>query len=299
MPSTKAPHAVTAFELLKNQHKAYFPIVNDPHLLVEYALNFFGPEGSEPLLTPQTLLEARALLFNRCESWSAQRKSQGKKESFVEKEADYDAISAEDLRVMVILVLQVIEDSELLLCYISKAFGPSGPEGLAITDEIAWAELDDLFLCRMPYPFDFPESEPPSAEPASNGLYRHSYAKGEAIEAIIVTPVLQPPAGAPTPVIEPEVLPPPGSTPPAVTKPVSALEIAGWCALGVGAVLFGGVAIKSLGRLLASPAGAALADEFAATAFMGLSATAREVFMGPRGGKYTVTANGTKSYNVP
>ena len=62
--------------------------------------------------------------------------------------ADYGAISEEDLMVKVNLILQVIEDPEHLLGYISKVFGPSGPEGLAITDETAWAELDDLFLCR-------------------------------------------------------------------------------------------------------------------------------------------------------
>jgi hypothetical protein len=298
MPSTKAPHAVTAFELLKNQHKAYFPIVNDPHLLVEYVLDFFGPEGSEPLLTPQTLLGARALLLNRCQSWSAQRKSQGKKEAFVEKEADYDAISAEDLKFKVNLILQVIEDPEHLLGYISRVFGPSGPEGLGITDEATWSDLDDLFLCRMPYPTEFPEPESHTAEPIRVGLYRNTYARGEIVETVITPPVPLPNAPT-TQVIEPEVLPRAEPILSVAMKPVSAMEIAGWCALGVGAVLFGGVAIKSLGRSLASPAGVALADEFATTAFMGLLATAREVFKGPRGGKYTVTSNGTKSYNVP
>jgi len=298
MPSTYAQQAVEAIELLKKQHKAYFPIVNDPHLLAEYALDFFGPDGTDPLFTQQTALDARSLLQNRCAIWSRSREAQGKKHGFVEEEADYGSISEEDLRVKVNLILQVIEDPENLLGYISKVFGPSGPEGLAITDETAWTELDDLFLCRMHYPSDFPESETQPAKPTSNGLYRHSYAKGEAVEAIIVAPVHLP-AISTAPVIEPEVLPPPGTTPNAATKPVSAMEIAGWCALGAGAVLLGGVAIKSLGRFLASPAGAALADEFATAAFKGLTAAARPVFVGPRGGKYTVTANGTKSYNVP
>jgi len=281
-----------------NQHKAYFPIVNDPYLLVEYALHFFGPEGHEPLFTPKSALDVRAIFLKRCERWSELRHAQGNKQSFVEEEADYDTISEEDLLAKVNLILQVIEDTEHLLGYISKVFGPSGPEGLAITDETAWAELDDLFLCRMPYPSDFPESEPQPAEPASIGLYRHSYARAKDVETIIIPPAHQSIATT-TPLIEPEVLPPPEPKPPAATKPVSAMEIAGWCALGAGAVLLGGFAIKSLGRFLVSPAGAALADELATTALMGLSAAARPVFVGPRGGKYTVTANGTKSYNVP
>lgn len=298
MQSKNEASTLTPFELLKRQHEAYFPIVNDPHLLVEYALNFFGPQGPEPLFTPDTELEARALVFERCESWSARRKEQGRKPTFVEEEADYGVISEEDLMVKVNLILQVIEDPEHLLGYISKVFGPSGPKGLAISDEDTWYELDDLFLGRLPYSTGYPEPESHTAEPISVGLYRNTYARGEVVETVITPPV--PLLNAPTTqVIEPEVLPRTEPISPVATKPVSAMEIAGLCALGAGALLFGGVAIKGLGRFLASPAGAALVDEFASSALVGLSATARQVFLGPRGGKYTVTSNGTKSYNVP
>jgi len=42
---------LSTFHQLKQQHQAYFSIVNDPALLTEYAVEFFGPEGEEPLLS--------------------------------------------------------------------------------------------------------------------------------------------------------------------------------------------------------------------------------------------------------
>jgi hypothetical protein len=68
MPSTNATDAVISSDLPMRQHEAYFPIGSDPHLLVEYRLDFFGPERPEPMFTSYTVLETRFLLLKRSES---------------------------------------------------------------------------------------------------------------------------------------------------------------------------------------------------------------------------------------
>lgn len=333
---TTATAATSDFEMLKRQHEAYFPIVNDPFLLAEYILDFFGPEGVEPIFSQHSALEVRNLLFKCCDRWNTLIQTQGRQALFVEDGGDYSTVSEDDLGIKVNLVLQVIEVPEHLLGYISRVFGPTGPDGLAIKYEQEWAELDDLFLCRMPYPTGFSDPALEFNPQSSQGLYRRSYAKGELVESVTVPPVhcaksesdlvghkppsalslyrnayakgelvesvKAPPAHCAKSVahlVEVEVVSDSKIPPSNSSRTPSAMEIASWCAVGAGALVLGGFAIKAIGKVLASPAGAALVDELVTSALMDFSSAAREVFVGPRGGKYTVTANGTKSYNAP
>ncbi len=302
--------AVTDHELLIRQHKAYFPIVNEPQLLAEYALGFFGPDGEEPLLSEKTTTLARQWFEHQCSRFKSLCELREQSPCFTTAEADYEAITQEDLQIKVDLILQVIEDPEHLLGFIAGAFGPGGPDGLATTDPDKWDELDCMLLCRMPYPLEFSthvRTSKPDHE-ASSGLYRHIYGHGQKTEKIatspltessdqIVQPLSQSKKEEPLPpLIEPEVV---SRNPDEETDrskhQLSTMEIVSFCALGAGVAVAGALAVKGLGKLLKSPTARGVMLEVAQQA---LGAASQQVFVGPRGGRYTVTANGRKNYNV-
>lgn len=301
---------VTDHELLIRQHKAYFPIVNEPQLLAEYALGFFGPDGEEPLLSEKTTTLARQWFEHRCSRFKSLCELRGQSPCFTTAEADYEAIPQEDLQIKADLILQVIEDPEHLLGFIAGAFGPGGPDGLATTDPDEWDELDYMLLFRMPYPSEFSthlRTSEPSHE-ACSGLYRHIYGHSQKTEKIatspptkssgqIVQPLSQSKKEEPLPpLIEPEVVSRnPDKEPDRSKHQFSTMEIVGFCALGAGVAVAGALAVKGLGKLLESPTARSVILEVAQQA---LGAASQQVFVGPRGGRYTVTANGRKNYNV-
>jgi hypothetical protein len=138
----------------------------------------------------------------------------------------------------------------------------------------------------------FQDSQPTfgSLQPSNNP----SDAKPSRVQLIESSP-LQEPAAA-TPVIEPEVLQSEAcQTAPQRDAP-STLEIVGLCAVCVGVGVVGGLAVVGVGKLLASPTGRKVAADLGTAAFRSLG---QQVFTGPRGGRYVITSNGTKSYNVP
>jgi len=301
---------VTDHELLIRQHKAYFPIVNELQLLAEYALGFFGPDGEEPLLSEKTTTLARQWFEHRCSRFKSLCELRGQSPCFTTAEADYEAIPQEDLQIKADLILQVIEDPEHLLGFIAGAFGPGGPDGLATTDPDEWDELDYMLLFRMPYPSEFSthlRTSEPSHE-ACSGLYRHIYGHSQKTEKIatspptkssgqIVQPLSQSKKEEPLPpLIEPEVVSRnPDKEPDRSKHQFSTMEIVGFCALGAGVAVAGALAVKGLGKLLESPTARSVILEVAQQA---LGAASQQVFVGPRGGRYTVTANGRKNYNV-
>ena len=103
---------------------------------------------------------------------------------------------------------------------------------------------------------------------------------------------LEEPANA-SPVIDPEVIQTEACK---QNAGPSTLEIVGLCTVCVGVGLVGGLAVAGLGRFLASSKGKELAVSLGTVAFRSLG---QQVFTGPRGGRYVITSNGTKSYNVP
>lgn len=301
---------VTDHEFLIRRHKAYFPIVNEPQLLAEYALGFFGPDGEEPLLSEKTTTLARQWFENRCSRFKSICELREQSPCFTTAGADYEAITQEDLQIRVDLILQVIEDPEHLLGFIAGAFGPGGPDGLATTDPDEWDELDCMLLCRMPYPLEFSSrlrTSKPDHE-ASSGLYRHIYGHGQKTKKTATSPLkkssdqtAQPLSQSKKketlpPLIEPEVVSrDPDEEPDRSRYQLSMMEIVGFCALGAGVAIAGALAVKGLGKLLKSPTARGVMLEVAQQA---LGAASQQVFVGPRGGRYTVTANGRKNYNV-
>lgn len=308
---------------LKQQHQAYFPIVNDPALLTEYAVDFFGPEGQEPLLTHTTREIARSLLLKRCDQWADACCAQDRQAVFVQEAADYSGIGMQDLAHRLKLVLDVIENPETLLGYLAKAFGPLGPHGLAITDEAQWQEIDDLFLCRMPYPSGFP-SKGSLSTASSPSTYQKTYRRGENVHILrsassaikaeriaMRNPSVEPLIAAENPpssrhgdenrqsdetcVIEPEVLQGKGSQTGLSDQGLSVMQVAGLCALCVGAGAIGGLMLAGLGRGVLTKAGA---EALGSIGTFAVGSLGRRVFTGPRGGRYIVTSTGTKSYNV-
>ncbi len=293
-------------DVLKKQHAAYLPILNNPELLYHYVLEFFGPNGKEPLLTEEDIGEAESVFEWCCSNWRIHCGSIGKKAVFAEVEDDNTDISKDDLQVKIGCMLLILEDPENLLIYVANIFGPTGPQGLAITDEETWDQLDDLFMGRLPSPPALAYLKESISEDGPKGAYRQAFNKGEFVEVVgelqeqkQQLQLSHQEAVAIPPVIEPEILDPFCSDRTSPVHRMSAVEIAGWCALGAGAAVLGGLALRGLGRFLASPAGKAAVNEYLAAALTNLSSPTREVFVGPRGGKYTVTASGTKSYNVP
>jgi len=321
---------LSTFHQLKQQHQAYFSIVNDPALLTEYAVEFFGPEGEEPLLSYTTQDLARSRLLQQCEQWSMSCITDQRLPVFVQEGADYSMLAEHELENKVSMILDVIEDPESLLGFLAKAFGPSGPEGLAITDENQWQELDNLFLCRMPYPNGFQSSQKTPPRPPS--VYRNTHCCEDNID-VAQSPILTVenrtgllPAtiqransqeliisakehrsqtrctanheNKPEPVIDPEVL---GadrfqtSQADPRDQGLSPMQMAGLCALCLGAGAIGGLVIASLGRGITTKAGA---EAFGAIGSIAMGGFRRAVFTGPRGGRYTITSSGTKSYNV-
>jgi len=306
MQSITRPDQSVQVDVLKKQHAAYFPILNNPELLYQYVLEFFGPNGTEPLLTEGDIGEAESMFEWCCSNWRIHCGRNGKKAVFAEVEDDNTDISKDDLQVKLGCMLLILEDPENLLIYVASVFGPRGPQGLAITDKETWDQLDDLFMGRLPSPPELAYPKENMSEDRPKGTYRQAFNKGEFVEVVgelqeqkqQLQLSHQEPVAIP-PVIEPEILDPFYSDGASPIPRMSAVEIAGWCALGAGAAVLGGLALRGLGRYLASPAGKAAVNACLAAALSSLSSPTREVFVGPRGGKYTVTANGTKSYNVP
>ncbi|MCP9883433.1 hypothetical protein KBY65_13310 [Cyanobium sp. Alchichica 3B3-8F6] len=256
--SVSAIEQVSSLELVKRQHKTYFPIVNDPCLLSAYVLDFFGPDGAEPILSYRAQIDAHDILEKRCEQWHRSCKKRAQKIIFVEDDGDKSTVSEDEFKVKLELILTILENSDHLLKYVAKVFGPSGPDGLAITDQELWDELDDLFLCRLPYPETFPTQKIASIE---------VIAKPQ--------PIAEPPASTATPsqgpLIEAEVITACSNTPIDPLQQRSTLETVSLCALGAGAAVLGGCAVVGLGRFLVSPAGTRVIGEVLSTALSGLN----------------------------
>ena len=318
MHSVSRPGDSLEFDRLRKRHQAYFPILNDPYLLVEYVLEFFGPNGQDHILTSSDQEEAKQLLLALCNRWSDHCKSQNKPAYFSERPSDYASISHADLQLKTRLVLDILEDSDKLPRFFYKAFNPDGPEGLAIKDELTWNKLDDWFLCRMPYPKSLYRNDICQASRQNKGFYHLAYSRGEKVEVVEKTlapmssskaAIISKSADAyssevnlkPEPFTNPEVIEPevvisvPESEEPA-SQGLSTMEVVGLCAVCVGAGVVGGLAVAALGGMLASPAGRSTMGSLASA---GMSAFGRRVFTGPRGGRYVITENGTKSYCVP
>ena len=249
--------------LLVRQHEVYFPLLNDPSLLVGHVLEVFGPEGREPILSAHGREAAYALLMRRCLKWRAICDANGLSALLQPEPIDYDSMTDEELADGVSVMLSILDDSEKLLAYLSTVFGPMAPGMLAITDQRDWNVLDHLFQGRL------------LNQTAS----------------IPIDPEIAPDVQM-TAELTPATAPADQAAPLELTGPV----IAGLLVLGAGVGAGGCIALAALARLLTTPAGARTIGTLAPAALGGLT---RQIFTGPNGGRYVITRTGTKSYCVP
>ena len=281
------PSTLPNSELLQRRFKACEAILSDPPLLVEYLIDFFGPVGCEPLLTPSTQQEAKRLLMQRCDLWQASSAIATTDSAWgITDPPEHLEHSGTQSHQFMINVVEMMEDPEALLGYLSQMFGPGGPTGLAIEEERLWNRLDDLFLCRIPYPENFNVPDEQKTEQASAEVYPQTLSRGQMVDDL----------QEPNP-MEPEVIPSTHAAQEfAASSGLSTKEVIEICAVCVGVGVLGGLAVAGLGSLLASSAGQAAMGSLATAAFGGLR---RPVFTGPRGGRYVITSSGSKSYMVP
>ena len=291
---------------------------------MEYVLDYFGPMGAEPLLTEEDSSKAREMLLKRCNEWH--RLERMGRESLLDMSEDkFTHADLNFLEKEVDAILAIIENAEPLLTYFVQVFGPQGPTYLSIEDEESWNVLDDLFLCRLPYPLEFSAKPENKSEIDRPSKYRLCFRRGERVEVLdaqaIDTEVEDAcqsctdkneeldeqdliKMSATTALIPEQTID--ANTATFVAKDnLGNPELPGWavvgiCAAGAGCAVLGGLAMTSMIRFLMTPKGSSLASELLVSAVNAAAKTAlSEVKTGPRGGKYVVTANGTKSYCVP